>query len=444
MRQCRDADSTDVRAHWLFRELFNHVALSPYTDFCDRLLDALLALATPSEPVAVTAVADTMSYMLRHLCRHLTAFDLKLFHNFGANYPDALFLDGLLKAYLRLVDSHPLLWIGTPQDDVPVAHGQAAAPARPAPGVPVRKHYEGHRVPDAPTSMGENLRVLPPPFVRVPDEQIMQAAKRRRSLYDGESLESMLSTVGRDALEASLADLAHLDELTELGLAQFLDRPLGVTKQPGEVDRTPLVSCEAFSRSIARRRLGEMQTSGWLSQHQHLRHVTALDTLSLAGVPISELSCAARPGVVSLADAAKAATDFVILRTSRNSLADFVEHYDWAPLAKLAPGLLALLTVERRAIVVHFLSTDAAQTPGLAIYDCQGRRRLELGFDRQFDGVVSYVERGGLELVERLHVLRIYEPTVGGELAERDLREQAIWLELRRSETRASVATDHP
>ena len=201
----------------------------------------------------MTAVADTMSYMLRHLCRHLTAFDLKLFHNFGANYPDALFLDGLLKAYLRLVDSHPLLWIGTPQDDVPVGTAKRRRRA-PCARRAWCKHYEGHRVPDAPTSMGENLRVLPPPFVRVPDEQIMQAAKRRRSLYDGESLESMLSTVGRDALEASVADLAHLDELTELGLAR-VSRPAAGSVQAAGRSRSHAArfvrSLQPFHRSAA-------------------------------------------------------------------------------------------------------------------------------------------------------------------------------------------------
>ena len=44
-------------------------------------------------------------------------------------------------------------------------------------------------------------------------------------------------------------------ELRELGTALYLDRPLGVYKEPAEVDRTPLLSYEAFSLTIAEARL---------------------------------------------------------------------------------------------------------------------------------------------------------------------------------------------
>src|SRR5262249_50750420 len=130
----------------------------------------------------------------------------------------------------------------------------------------VRKHYEGHRVPDAPTSLGENLRVLPESFVRVPEEQITEAGKRRRKLYAEVPTVDILGEPGTHLLRAATDDLVDTDELRELGMALYLDRPLGVLQDPGEADRTPLASYEAFSRSIARRRLRELAAAGWITQ----------------------------------------------------------------------------------------------------------------------------------------------------------------------------------
>ena len=61
--------------------------LSPYTGYVDALVGVLLDLAARGGTDGAESV-DTIGYMLRHLCRHLTAFDLSVFHNFGANYPD--------------------------------------------------------------------------------------------------------------------------------------------------------------------------------------------------------------------------------------------------------------------------------------------------------------------------------------------------------------------
>src|SRR5262249_19220596 len=149
----------------------------PYTQFTDRLAAVLVELAG-YEAFGIEETLDAIGYMLRHLCRHLTAFDLTLFHNFGANYPDALFLDLLLKTFLHLVGNRPAALL------------DAAAPRRRRRALRqaclVRAHYEGHRVPDAPTSLGEAARVLPEPFVRVPQEQIFEAATRTRELFAGE------------------------------------------------------------------------------------------------------------------------------------------------------------------------------------------------------------------------------------------------------------------
>src|SRR5262249_20344183 len=122
----------------------------------------------------------------------------------------------------------------------------------------LRRHYEGHLVPDAPTSPGENARVLPPPHRRVPEEQILQVIQRTRRLYDGDPLAAHLGERAGRVLRRGAADLHPADELRELGMAVFIDRPLGVLKAPAEPDQTPLLSYEAFSQAIADRRITDL------------------------------------------------------------------------------------------------------------------------------------------------------------------------------------------
>ena len=51
-------------------------------------------------------------WLLRQLGRHLTAYDLVTFHHRGANYPDALLLDDLLRRYLLRIERTPELFVG--------------------------------------------------------------------------------------------------------------------------------------------------------------------------------------------------------------------------------------------------------------------------------------------------------------------------------------------
>ncbi len=247
----------------IFRTLFGGVALAPYTPLTARLVGLIESLSDQNA-LGPAGALDVLSYMLRYLGRHLTAFDLTLFHNFGANYPDALFLDELLRAFLKIARSNSRLLLPSDQSRTDQAARLRRRALRQA--CLLRAHYEGHRVPDAPTSMGENTRVLPAPFKRVPEEQIMQPAKRTRRLYEGEPLDGLLGESGRALLDASLADLDQASELAELGTAQYLDRPLGALKSHGEVDRTPLVSCVAFSRAIAKRRLAPLKALRWIDE----------------------------------------------------------------------------------------------------------------------------------------------------------------------------------
>ena len=123
----------------------------------------------------------------------------------------------------------------------------------------LRTYYQGHTVPDMPTSPGENARVLPEPHVRVPDEQILETSKRTRQLYADEPLPQLLTPRTLQILQQSIEHLRHPAEVRELGTALFIDRPLGASKLPGEPDQTPLLAYEAFSAAIARRRLGELR-----------------------------------------------------------------------------------------------------------------------------------------------------------------------------------------
>ncbi len=412
----------------LFRALFNSAVLSPYTGYVDALVGVLLDLAARGEADAAETV-DTIGYMLRHLCRHLTAFDLSVFHNFGANYPDALFLDALLIAYLHLIDRHPeLFW----DDSAGLLDGQALGRRRRRAlrqACLVRVSYEGHRVPDAPTSMGENARVLPGDFARVPEDQILQAARRSRRLYEGRPLTDILNESARWVLARSFHDLEQPAEARELGMAVFLDRPLGVVKPPGEVDRTPLLSYEAFSRSIAARRLEQAKTAGWIDEQAQQRIVEVLDDLPPAGRALADLAPRERQGVVSLADAAKAASDFRILRTTRGSLTALLGYYDLSELEEFAPEFAEWLHVDRHILLVSHSPADRSLGQAtLRLYDRQDVLRLELAFETTPGQGVRYRERGGFELAERLRVLLIAETDAE---PARHVSDRSVWLRLK-------------
>src|SRR5262249_42187553 len=122
----------------------------------------------------------------------------------------------------------------------------------------LRRSYEGHLVPDEPSSPGENVRVLPIPHVRVAEEQIVNPVNRTKRLYQDDPLDSRRGSNIDKALVQSIDDLHHCAELRELGTAIFLDRPLGGCKNLTEPDGTILFSYVAFSHSVAYARLHEI------------------------------------------------------------------------------------------------------------------------------------------------------------------------------------------
>lgn len=378
------ADGPHMRR--LLKLVFNEVSLSPYTGFVDAALAFAASLVQQGGWSAADEV-DFLGWLLRQIGRHLTAYDLVVFHHRGANYPDALLLDAVLTRYLTVIDEVPELFMG----DSPHARLRRRALRQ---ACLLRRGYQGHPVPDAPTSPGENTRVLPPPFTRVPDEQILNPGKRVRRLFKGVPLAGRLSDVAGHVLALSLGDLGHAAELAELGTAVFIDRPFGLGKAATAPDQTLLIAHEAFSAAIAQRRIGELRVlveelkiepSPWdagLTERLQERPPAS-------GLALELLGDLGRP-VASLADARRVSGDFVLtrtlgLRTGALSTGSFFDVFDWRPVwqrfaleefrrnvhwlvrLKLGadPGVLALL--DSHAVPRILFESD----PG-AGYECRG------------------------------------------------------------------------
>ncbi|MHB1423989.1 MAG: hypothetical protein ACYC3I_12500 [Gemmataceae bacterium] len=353
----------------LLRRLFNEVSLSPYTD----LVAKTLAFPRGLEEAGIfhtDHIVEFPSYLLRQICRHLTAFDLVVFHHRGANYPDALLLDAVLKEYLDLLDRRPDLFLDTVNEQEHVQRRKRIRRRALRQAWLMRRHYEGHAVPDLPTSPGENSRVLPPSHPRVPEEQITQPARRSRQLFAGDPLLPRLRGALAEILRQSFLDLEHADEWRELGLGVFLDRPLGVGKAAAEPDATLLLSAEAFSISIARQRLLALARDlGIKPEDAFVRRLLARPPLP--GLPLDAIGGGVRPGAVSLADARRAAADFVFLRGTPSSVKAFLSQFDFTPLTRRFP-LDDLLHGE------DVLIARSAVSGGLVIHDARLRPRVEL------------------------------------------------------------------
>jgi hypothetical protein len=364
-------------AKWfgLLRGLFNEVSLSPWTDLGARVLLWLRRLEADGFADAAAAT-DFLGGLLRQLGRHLTAYDLVTFHHRGANYPDALLLDLALKDYLSRVEARPDLFAGDAGRLRRRALRQAWL---------LRRHYEGHLVPDVPTSPGENARVLPAGHPRVPEEQLLQTTRRRRRLYDGDPLPAHLGERGRAALRQSVADLAADAELRELGVGLFLDRPFGVGKLPAEPDATVLLTSLGASRTVATARLNALarDTDAGLGSSELSACLERLGVVFVGGVPLERIGEPPRPGVFGLATARLASPDFAFRRTTAASLADFLAWADLGPLEERGLGFLRTGPA---------LLARSAEGPDVVVYDGAWRRRALLEV-----APGGFVSRGGRE-----------------------------------------------
>src|SRR5207245_5145143 len=137
-------------------------------------------------------------------------------------------------------------------------------------------------------------------------------------------------------------------------------------KAPGEPDLSPLLAHEAFSRSLAERALGELA-------REPLLGLSADDVARCRGVlaePWPSGGIAANtlpkepPRVVSLADAGRAAPEFVILRTLPGSVRAF-----WA-LPGVAPVLRQRGIQFDTGLIVG--SVTSAGEPAVALCDATG------------------------------------------------------------------------
>jgi hypothetical protein len=389
----------------LLRTMFNQISLSPYTDLVAKTLAFLRALEEGGV-FTTEQVVDFLSFLLRHIGRHLTAFDLVLFHHRGANYPDALLLDAALKEYLSILGRRPDLFLDCATDASGTAVSLVQARIRRRAlrqAWLLRRHYEGHAVPDLPTSPGENMRVLPSRHPRVPEEQITQPARRRRHLYADDLLLPRLR-LGRiaDVLRQSFLDLEQDDEWRELGLAVFLDRPLGVGKAATEPDRTLLLSAEAFSLSIARQRLLALAGDlGISTQDVVVKRLLARPPLP--GLPLDAIGGPIRPGTIALADASRASADFVFLRSTSSSVRAFFTQFDFTPLAKR-------FSIDDLLHGANVLIARSATSDGLVIYDARMRARVEF----EVAAEAGFLSRVGQEYpVNGLRVLSVSVPEIG-------------------------------
>jgi hypothetical protein len=415
---------------WM-RHLFNEASLSPWTDLPQKALArACAVMERVGDEQDRADYADFLARLLRQIGRHLTAYDLVQFHHAGANYPDALLLDLVLRDFLDLIERHPGLFLDDPHGDEAASKAKRLRRRGLRQAWLIRNRYRGLLVPDVPTSHGENARVLPAPHARIPEEQILNPHRRSKQLFEDDLPASALADSVQAVLRQSVADLAHPHELRELGLALFLDRPLGAIKAPGEPDQTPLFSYEAFSSAVARQALLVLGRDSSLLSHEQLSSFRqALERLAIPGLPAAQLPAAQRPGVVSLADARKAAEDFIFLRTTESSLLALCRLFDFTPVC----DRFHLTSVVRRGegylvppgLIVGHAANDGSVEIVLTFYEPGTlRRRLELSAYPR-DG---YQVRAGVEYPRKgLRVRRVWEE-VGGELRERDLRGEEVWV----------------
>jgi hypothetical protein len=355
----------------LLMAVYNGVTLSPYTDFVAKSL-AFVGHLADRALISDGEWVDFLGHLIRQIGRHLSAYDLVTFHHRGANYPDALLLEEVLADLLPLAAQQPGLLAG----DSRVSRLRRRAIRH---GFLLQLEFAGLPVPDAPTSPGENLRVLPPPFDRVPDDQIYSPVTRRRKIFEAAPRPEPA------LISACLKELSQPEELQELGTALFLDRPLGFGKAAGEPDQTLLVSHVLFSRSLAERRLGLLaRRPDWLPDAGAIeRWRGTLRTLVVNGLPLTNPGPTSRPGVVSLHDALRVADDWQFLRTTGQTLRDFHAQFALHSLDGLDAADWRLL-----------ISGGTEAEPTLCVFDRALRQRLELTVDLSR----GYITRGGFEV----------------------------------------------
>jgi hypothetical protein len=397
--------------------LLDEVSLSPYTDFVENVLGFLRALQEQGT-LSIAAHADVLCTILRRLGRHLTAFDLVKFHHRGANYPDLLMLDAVLKELLALAGRQWKLFPASDWDHRREGRLAELWMRGLRQAYFFRRRYEGHPVPEVPTSMGENTRVLPSSIPHLTEEAILDPTCRVRRLFADDLIAPQLTPHQRGLIRVSFDYLDDSRDVQELGTALFLDRPLGIFKHPTQPDQTLLLSYVAYSRTIAERRLCEMSELGLLNDEQFAKAKERLAALQVDGMPIPMRGIPSRPGVPSLADAFKVAPDFVLLHTTRRTVNDFLTQYDVNAVRHRFP--LELLPDDNRVVILG--GGEGVNPASLMIYT--PALRLEFTFDSKAGYRVHRCHEypaSGLQLV------RVWQPDkTPSAMIERDVRGENI------------------
>lgn len=379
----------------LWEELFNGVSLTPNSFFSHSLFVPI------DYGASFEKRKDFCSVLARKLGRHLTAYDLIAFHHRGANYPDALLLQECLERIAPDWGAGLQFFVGA---DLKARLRRRAWRHT----LLLRRYYEGLLVPDLPTSPGENSRVLPVNYSRVPEEQLLQPQRRCLRLFADDPLSESVSPIDCQVLALAVADLEHIDERVEMGLGLFIDRPLGYAKAIGEPDQTPMLAHEAFSPSIARRRWQELKK---LCVELAIScDAEKLDPLFEhgpwpTGLPHAQVADCPRP-TAALCDVRKVADDFVILRTKPVGLANMLGHF------KIVESLRSTYRLrfldEEKSPRVCVQTFDERMQPVLACFDEQMRRRIEM----RVDVSQGYASRAGVELPKAgLRVVAVWEDT---------------------------------
>jgi hypothetical protein len=238
----------------------------------------------------------------------------------------------------------------------------------------------------------------------------------------------LFGDTARAVLRQSILDLEHPNELREMGMALYLDRPMGLWKARGEQDQTPMLAYEAFSRGIAAQRLLALAKDTDLLPDTELTALRgSLDSLPVAGVPLAEVGSVERPGVVSLADAGKAAPDFILVRTTESSAVwGFYDLFQFLTLSRrfeITPLLGIPGYPKVPSLILGRMGADGEIV--LTVHEAGSlRKRLELSVNPR-DG---YVCRAGVEYPRKgLRVRRVWADD-GGTWREHDLTAEELFL----------------
>jgi hypothetical protein len=340
----------------LLQRMFNDISLVPYTEVVSSAIRLVCALVAPAGELPPEEAVDFFCAIIRKICRHLTAYDLVTYHHAGANYPDALVLEQFLSALRYQLVTMPARSTANLGEGYVGRHRRRALRQ----GCLLARRYKGHLVPVVPTSPGENARVLPAPYARVPADQLTQPHRRERRLFAelGVDTTLMKDAIGRDLLNQSVIDLdsSGTYEIDELGIGLFVDRPLGHGKEPGEPDYSPMLAHACYSLTIARKRVQELialaaELSLESSAELPALLERALQFSHVCGVPVAGLAEPARP-TAALTDTRRVADDFVIVRTMPVGLRAMLDCFVMPPMPK--PWIVAMIQSPRGPVLGFF------------------------------------------------------------------------------------------